>query len=167
MFVDDESSEKVKIVKDLESVAQEDVVFATERLVAEMAEPSFNVAVETPMGDTVKIETQARCTIRDIKAAVAAQCPGLPAERIELQHLGHRLVDTQTAASAGLRAGSVLGHGVGAAYFWQGDGTLPISMELHSKNRRRLLELFTPGPMNPGRYSSTDRSDPPHKNVTH
>ena len=144
MFMDEQATQQVKVAKGLGAVSEEDVAFATGRLVAEMTEPPFVITVETPLGETVEVETQARATVGSIKRSVEERC-GIPAGRLELEHLGHRLTDRMTAAAAGLRAGSVVGHGVGTAYFWQGGGTLPISMELHAKNRRRLIEQFKPG----------------------
>ena len=55
---------------------------------------------------------------------------------------GRTLMDHASVGESGLEDGCTIEYGVGAAYYWQGEGTLAVSMDLHAKNRARLLEQF-------------------------
>ena len=141
-LLDEANPQKIKIVKAMRDVQQEDISFAVERLKAEAAAPPITVRVKTPVGTTVEVSAGALETICDLKGKVAA-ASGLPAERLRLMYLGMPLTeDHMPVAQTGLKDGCTVEHGVGAAFFWQGEGTLAVSMRLHSNNRERLLEQF-------------------------
>jgi Xaa-Pro dipeptidase len=139
--LDKANPQKVKIIKAMADVEQADVAFAVERLKAEAEAAPITVHIKTPVGTCVDVTTQALETICDLKAKAAAAA-GIPAERLRLMYLGRPMTDHMPVAQTGLKDGCTIEHGVGAAYFWQGEGTLAVSMALHAKNRARLLEQF-------------------------
>jgi hypothetical protein len=142
--LDKANPQKVKIIKAMAEVSEDDVRYAIEQLKAEAESPPFTITVKTPVGTKVEVETQALDEICALKDKVMA-ATGLPKERLRLMYLGRELLDHSTTVQSGLKAGSVVEHGVGSSYFWQGEGTLAISMTLHEKNRARLFAEFKSG----------------------
>eukprot|EP01048_Picozoa_sp_COSAG05_P001932 COSAG05_NODE_71_length_22071_cov_17.527149_13_plen_443_part_00 len=142
-ILDPAKPQKVKIIKGVEEVTEEDVRFAVGRLNEEALSAPFSITVKTPVGTKVEVTTQALETICDVKTKVA-EASGLPKARLRLMYLGNELTDHLSVAQSGLKGGCVVEHGIGAAYFWQGEGTLAVGMELHAKNRKRLLAEFLP-----------------------
>lgn len=142
--MDKDNPQKIKIIKGMGDVTEEDVTYAMNQLKAEAGAPPITVTVKTPVGTRVEVTTQALETICDLKDKVTAQS-GLAKERLRLMFLGRGLSDHDTVAQSGLTAGCEVEHGVGANFFWQGEGTLAIPMALYVKNRSRLLAEFGAG----------------------
>ena len=140
-LLDKANPQKIKITKAMSEVQQADVVSAMERLKADAEAKPITVRVKTPAGTCVEVVTQALESVCDLKSK-AAQLAGVSKERLLLTYQGHSLAEHASVGQSGLEDGCTIEYGVGAAYYWQGEGTLAVSMDLHAKNRARLLEQF-------------------------
>eukprot|EP01043_Picozoa_sp_COSAG02_P015378 COSAG02_NODE_655_length_18811_cov_23.089515_1_plen_499_part_10 len=139
--LDKANPQKIKIIKAMSDVMEADVTEAMERLKVDAGSGPITVRVKTPAGTCVEVATQALESVCDLKTK-AAQMSGVAKERLLLEYQGNPLTDHATVGQSGLEDGCTIEYGVGAAYYWQGEGTLPVSMGLHAKNRARLLEQF-------------------------
>lgn len=76
-FLEKSNPQKVKVIKSLAEVEEADVQFAVGRLVEELQAPPISLKVDTPLGTTVVVQTQALETVLTLKQKVEEQS-GVP-----------------------------------------------------------------------------------------